>query len=161
MRVDGWPRAVAAHATMAGMKATITWNVLILGAALLLSGCSKEGPPPASGGSTGGDTTAEPAGEPGGEPATGTSTAGEGPTCQSDADCVVSCSRTNECCDQLCPPCEQVFHKDALAALEQWKGPNCAAVSCPVAKCMAPKEETIARCTSGQCTIERRPVPTP
>jgi hypothetical protein len=79
--------------------------------------------------------------------------------CKSDDDCVVSCARPSECCDQLCPPCAQVFTKDALAALDAWKSQNCAAVSCPVAKCMAPKEQTIAKCNAGTCTIERVPAP--
>ncbi|WP_437638431.1 hypothetical protein [Sorangium sp. So ce854] len=79
------------------------------------------------------------------------------PRCATDADCVVSCARAGQCCDQLCPPCDQAFHRDALAAHEQWRARSCAAESCPVAKCMAPKEDSIARCAAGQCVVERVP----
>ncbi|MGK3995596.1 hypothetical protein [Sorangium sp. So ce1024] len=79
------------------------------------------------------------------------------PRCATDADCVVSCARPEQCCNQLCPPCAQAFHRDALAAHEQWRAQSCAAESCPVAKCMAPKEDTIARCAAGQCVVERVP----
>ena len=77
--------------------------------------------------------------------------------CETDADCVVSCARPQECCDQLCPPCDQAFHRDALAAHETWRSQNCAATSCPVAKCMAPTQDSVARCSAGTCTVERVP----
>ncbi|WP_437592410.1 hypothetical protein [Sorangium sp. So ce1000] len=79
------------------------------------------------------------------------------PRCEADADCVVSCARAGQCCDQLCPPCNQAFHRDALAALQQWRAASCAAASCPVAKCMAPKEDSVARCKAGACVVERVP----
>jgi len=115
-----------------------------------LAACQKEGPPPATGAAT------TPATE---TPATGAPAAGgsEALACQSDADCVVSCARANECCDQLCPPCAQVFNKTSLEALMTWRKDSCAATSCPMAKCMAPKEDTVAHCSAGQCTIERVP----
>ncbi|KYF70248.1 hypothetical protein BE17_36935 [Sorangium cellulosum] len=83
--------------------------------------------------------------------------AASSPRCETDADCVVSCARPADCCDQLCPPCDQAFHRDELAALQQWRAQSCAAASCPVAKCMAPKEESVARCASGQCLVQRVP----
>ncbi|WP_437281162.1 hypothetical protein WME90_11565 [Sorangium sp. So ce375] len=79
------------------------------------------------------------------------------PRCEADADCVVSCARAGQCCDQLCPPCNQAFHRDALAALQKWRSASCAAESCPVAKCMAPKEDSVARCKAGACVVERVP----
>ncbi|WP_437783632.1 hypothetical protein [Sorangium sp. So ce1097] len=98
-----------------------------------------------------------PAAEP--DAASGDRTGAEAaPRCATDADCVVSCARAGQCCDQLCPPCAQAFHRDALAAHEQWRARSCAAESCPVAKCMAPKEDSIARCTAGQCVVERVPL---
>ena len=111
-----------------------------------LTACQKEGPPPTTG------AAATP-------PASGTPAAAgsEALACQTDADCVVSCARASECCDQLCPPCAQVFNKTSLEALMQWRKDSCGDKSCPMAKCMAPKEDTVAHCTSGQCTIERVP----
>jgi hypothetical protein len=118
-----------------------------------LAACHKSSaPPPEPTGSGAPAGDEEAAGEGGGGAAAGSTT-----SCKSDDDCVVSCARPSECCDQLCPPCAQVFNKDGLAALDAWKSQNCAAVSCPVAKCMAPKEQTVARCTAGTCTIERVP----
>ena len=109
---------------------------------LLLSACPKGSTPPPVDNTGGG----------------GASEAGE---CQSDDDCVVSCSRPNECCDQLCPPCEQAFSKAELEAHLSWQGPACAATSCPVAKCMAPTEETFAKCEAGQCVTGRKPFEAP
>jgi hypothetical protein len=108
-------------------------------------------------------TSTPPASEPAApvEPTPTEPQAAESAVCESDADCVVSRSKPNECCDQLCPPWEQAYHKDVAAAIDAWKGPNCAAVSCPVAKCMAPTEESIARCQAGTCTIERQPIASP
>jgi hypothetical protein len=128
-----------------------TFAFAIAFALMSVAACHKSsGPPPEP---TGTDAPAPSAGgEAGGGDAPAAAMA-----CKSDDDCVVSCARPSECCNQLCPPCEQVFTKDALAALETWKSQNCAAVSCPMAKCMAPKEQTVARCTSGTCTIERVP----
>jgi hypothetical protein len=131
------------HAIIRAMK-----NIQVASFALfLLVACAKNGPAP---------EPVTPTPTPTETPATA-----EAPTCESDGDCVVSCARPDDCCNQLCPPCEQVFHKDALAALETWRSGNCAAVSCPVAKCMAPKEEAVGRCTEGHCTIERTPIANP
>src|SRR5687767_12554169 len=74
--------------------------------------------------------------------------------CESDDDCVISCARPDECCDQLCDPCEQAWLRSDLEAHEDWRGPACAATSCPVARCAAPTEETIARCEAGACVVE-------
>jgi predicted small lipoprotein YifL len=121
-----------------------------------LTACQKEGPPPTP--PTAGGTVVPPAvGEGGGSTATPAAGGSDALACQSDADCVVSCARANECCDQLCPPCAQVFNKASLEALMTWRKDSCADKSCPMAKCMAPKEDTVAHCTSGQCTIERVP----
>jgi hypothetical protein len=108
------------------------------------TGCTKDAPAP----EPSGGTQAEPAADP----------APAALACQGDSDCIISCAQQGECCDQLCPPCNQAFHRDALAAHEQWRTASCAATSCPVAKCMAPTEETVARCSAGQCVVERRPL---
>jgi len=78
--------------------------------------------------------------------------------CQTDADCVVSCERPNECCDQLCPPCAQVFTRASLEALRAWRASRCGGTSCPVAKCAAPGEQSVAHCRAGQCALERVPL---
>jgi len=78
--------------------------------------------------------------------------------CTSDDDCTVTCARPQECCDQLCPPCEQAMLKTELAVHEEWRARSCDPATCPVAKCMAPTEETFARCDAGKCVVERRPV---
>ena len=133
------------------MRALLCSFVLLL-VVSPLGACQKEGPPPATGGATTPATGTE-------TPATGTPAAGSSDAlaCATDADCVVSCARASECCDQLCPPCAQVFNKTSLEALMKWRQDSCAGKSCPMAKCMAPKEDTIAHCTAGQCTIERVP----
>jgi hypothetical protein len=79
-------------------------------------------------------------------------------SCASDADCVVSCARKNDCCDQLCAPCEQVFLKAELEAHENWRAASCAATTCPVARCRPPEARTTAKCNAGTCTIERTPL---
>ncbi|AUX41654.1 hypothetical protein SOCE26_030760 [Sorangium cellulosum] len=144
---------------------TTSWitRSLVLAGITALAGCHKEAPPqappapgpaPSDGSQTSrGDTTSG-----GDTPAAGSgSNAAPGPRCATDADCVVSCAREGDCCDQLCPPCDQAFHREALGALQQWRAERCAAASCPVAKCMAPKEDSVARCSAGQCVAERVP----
>ena len=115
----------------------------------LASACHKEGPAAATPTPAASSDPAAPA------------AAGDALTCQTDADCVVSCARASECCDQLCPPCAQAFNHTSLDALMKWRGESCAAVSCPMAKCMAPKEETSAKCEAGQCTVVRTPAANP
>ncbi len=128
---------------MRAMKTVLLSFTLLL----LLVACQKEGPSP----------SASPP-----PPPTGQSQETPAATaCQTDADCVASCARASECCDQLCPPCEQVFNRDGLAALMSWRGEHCAAVSCPMAKCIAPKEDSVAHCTAGQCTLSKVPAATP
>jgi hypothetical protein len=83
--------------------------------------------------------------------------AGDAPRCESDSDCVATCAREGQCCDDLCPPCDNAFHKDALAKHEAWKAQTCTA-ECPVAKCMAPTEEPVAKCKEGACVVELVPV---
>ncbi|WP_437727000.1 hypothetical protein [Sorangium sp. So ce861] len=138
-----------------------------------LAGCHKEAPaqapppadpaprtqdPTAGTGAPAGDGSRAPAGDgSSAAPGDGSSAAATEPRCEADADCVVSCARVGQCCDQLCPPCDQAYHRDALAALQQWRAARCAAESCPVAKCMAPKEDSVARCKAGQCVVERVP----
>jgi hypothetical protein len=138
VRAGGGPDDAATRGTMPGMKAFSFTFALAVG----FAGC---------GASQKNDVPPAPV-----EPAKGGSAAGTH-TCQTDADCVVSCARPQECCDQLCPPCDQAFHKDALAAHEAWRSESCAATSCPVAKCMAPTEDSVARCAAGTCTVERVP----
>lgn len=118
--------------------------------ALALTGCMK----PATSTPTG-DPVAQPTT---GEPATGEPTAGTGATCASDADCVITCARPSECCDQLCEPCRQVMHKNDLAAHETWRSQSCSADTCPVARCMPPKESTTARCEAGACVVQTQPL---
>ncbi|WP_437489613.1 hypothetical protein WME75_11045 [Sorangium sp. So ce1014] len=127
-----------------------------------LAGCHKEAPAQAPPAVDAMPRTQDPAttgaspADGSGAPADGSGAATE-PRCEADADCVASCARAGQCCDQLCPPCDQAFHRDALAALQQWRAASCAAESCPVAKCMAPKEDSVARCKAGQCVVERVP----
>lgn len=147
---------------MAGMKTLSLSRPLVLVGLAGLAGCHKEAPaqaPPAVDAmprTQDPATTAAPPGDGSGAPADGSGAATE-PRCEADADCVASCARAGQCCDQLCPPCDQAFHRDALAALQQWRAASCAAESCPVAKCMAPKEDSVARCKAGQCVVERVP----
>ncbi|KYF65575.1 hypothetical protein BE15_41975 [Sorangium cellulosum] len=146
---------------MAGMKTSSLSRSLVLVALPALAGCRSEAPAQAPAPTT--TTSPTPVAPTSGAPAPTGSAALDGsgaasqPRCAADADCVVSCARPEQCCDQLCPPCNQAFHRDALAAHEAWRARSCAAESCPVAKCMAPKEDSIARCSAGQCTVERVP----
>jgi hypothetical protein len=150
---------------MAGMNISSLSPPLVLVALAGLSGCHKEAPaqaPPAIDAmprTQDPATTGAPPGDGSGAPADGSGAANE-PRCAADTDCVASCARAGQCCDQLCPPCDQAFHRDALAALQQWRAASCAAVSCPVAKCMAPTEDSVARCKAGQCVVERVPLTT-
>lgn len=123
-------------------------RVLLAALTLLLAACPAPGSSPApAGGATGGaiDNTG---GAP--PPAPG--------VCTMDADCVISCARPNECCDQLCEPCEQAWHRDLLAEHQAWKGTACADTECPVARCKQPTEQTIAVCREGACVVERQPL---
>jgi hypothetical protein len=80
--------------------------------------------------------------------------------CASDDDCVVSCAVPEQCCDaQLCEPCQQVYTRAELAAIDDWRARSCAGESCPMAKCMAPTEQAVAVCSAGQCEIKLVPVP--
>lgn len=106
---------------------------------LLLAACPKSSSPPPVDNAGGGTSTPAAA-------------------CQSDDDCVASCARTDECCDQLCEPCEQVFVKADLEAHRTWQVNACDPTTCPVARCMAPTEATSARCEAGACVLERRPL---
>ncbi len=81
--------------------------------------------------------------------------------CTTDDDCVVSCARAGDCCDQLCPPCDQVYTRADHDALMAWRDQSCAAASCPIAKCMAPDHENVARCRDGACVIESIPTAAP
>lgn len=148
---------------MAGMKISLPSRSLVLAGLACLAGCTKEPAPQAPSG-----VEASPASQ--APPAAESSPAAQPPPaagepraaatearCEADADCVVSCARAGQCCDQLCPPCNQAFHRDALAELQKWRAASCAAESCPVAKCMAPKEDSVARCKAGACVVERVP----
>ncbi|XXX80161.1 hypothetical protein WMF30_15455 [Sorangium sp. So ce134] len=137
---------------------------LVLVALAGLAGCHKEAPAQAPPPVDAAPRTQDPAAGTGAPAGDGSgATPGDGsnattePRCEADADCVVSCAKVGQCCDQLCPPCDQAYHRDALAALQQWRAARCAAESCPVAKCMAPKEDSVARCKAGQCVVERVP----
>ncbi|WP_438035875.1 hypothetical protein [Sorangium sp. So ce204] len=145
------------------MKISLPSRSLVLAGLACLAGCTKEPAPQAP---TGAETSPAAQPPPGAEsapaaqapPAAGEPRAAAAePRCEADADCVVSCARAGQCCDQLCPPCDQAFHRDALAELQKWRAASCAAESCPVAKCMAPKEDSVARCKAGACVVERVP----
>lgn len=77
--------------------------------------------------------------------------------CTSDDDCVATCARRNECCDELCAPCPHAMHKADLAAHETWRK-QCSKDRCPVARCAPPKERTVASCQSGTCVVQRLPL---
>lgn len=79
-------------------------------------------------------------------------------TCKSDDECVVSCAKTDSCCEQLCQ-CSNVYHRDQLAALETAKKAKCPAVpACPVARCRPPEHENVGRCKEGTCVLESVPL---
>jgi len=122
----------------------MTMRSLLLVALFALGACHKDTPPAA----------APPPDNTGGVVETGGKL-----TCASDDDCVVSCVQRENCCDQLCKPCRQAYHRDELAEIEAWRtGAACAATSCPVARCMAPAETVTARCVAGACTAEATPL---
>ncbi len=162
------PRASGSlRAIMAGMKISLPSRSLVLAGLACLAGCTKEPAPLARRGSRPRPrrrprrrAETSPAAAPAGGAARrrpGNRAAPTEARCEADADCVVSCARAGQCCDQLCPPCSQAFHRDALAELQKWRAASCAAASCPVAKCMAPKEDSVARCKAGACVVERVP----
>lgn len=149
---------------MAGMKTSLLLSrSLVLAGLACLAGCAKEPAPQAPPAAATSPAAQPPPGAESAPAAQAPPAAGEPRSaaadlrCEADADCVVSCARAGQCCDQLCPPCNQVFHRDALAELQKWRAASCAAESCPVAKCMAPKEDSVARCKAGACVIERVP----
>lgn len=82
-------------------------------------------------------------------------------TCAQDSDCVVSCNKPKSCCPDPCA-CENVYHKDELAALDKANKAVCAIkdLECDEPKCEPPDFKTIARCTSGTCTAALRPYDT-
>jgi hypothetical protein len=121
-------------------------------AILAFVACKKDAPPVAD---PGDGTGTAAVGNTGGEVGAG------GFSCATDDDCVISCAQKDNCCDQLCPPCRQAYHKDELAQIEAWRegAGACSAQECPVAKCMAPTEETVARCQAGACVVETVALP--
>lgn len=115
--------------------------------ALALTACSGPSTPATT------TSTTDPVDNSGG----GASAGGE---CASSEDCVISCAAPDQCCDaQLCEPCQQVYTRAELAALDAWKAASCADASCPMAKCMAPTEQAVAACNAGQCEVQMAPLP--
>jgi len=79
-------------------------------------------------------------------------------TCKSDDECVVSCAKTDSCCEQLCQ-CSNVYHRDQLAAIEAAKKEKCPATpACPVARCRPPEHDNVGRCKEGTCVLEQVPL---
>jgi hypothetical protein len=128
-------------------------RLLVTLAIVVLAGCprSPSGPPAGDPEPPVSDPDPEPPGNTGGDPT-------QAGACRTDDDCVVSCARPTECCDQLCEPCEQVWPRSELEAHEAWRGGSCAGASCPVARCRAPVETTSARCEAGACVLVRTPL---
>lgn len=124
-------------------------RVLLAALTLLLAACPAPGSNPAP---TGGGTTGGAIDNAGGAPPPAPG------VCTMDADCVISCARPNECCDQLCEPCEQAWHRDLLAEQQAWKSGACDQTECPVARCKQPTERTTAVCREGACVVEREPL---
>ena len=81
--------------------------------------------------------------------------------CSSDGDCVVSCQPRGECCEELCTPCANPYHRDEIPALQEWIARTCDTHRCPVARCVAPSQQGVARCTAGKCTAELIPITAP
>jgi len=79
--------------------------------------------------------------------------------CAKDSDCVVSCSRPNQRCPDLCN-CTSVYHKDELAEISRINNaryPEDEQATCPVAKCAKPLYSTAAVCQAGRCVGKRIP----
>jgi hypothetical protein len=80
--------------------------------------------------------------------------------CQADADCVITCARPNDCCDQLCG-CSNAVSATWLAGHQAWKGEQCTEAVCPIAACAPPRFEAVARCVENRCKaelVERAPL---
>jgi hypothetical protein len=69
--------------------------------------------------------------------------------CASDADCEVSCERSDQCCPQLCT-CTNVYNRQALAQLQAQHRATCEG-GCPIAQCAETQEHTVAHCVQGRC----------
>lgn len=79
--------------------------------------------------------------------------------CSSDSDCVVSCLYYDKsCCADPCgEPCDDVYHKDALAALEKWRAAHCEK-GCDIIglpDCSASGNPVEAVCVDRVCKAER------
>ena len=80
--------------------------------------------------------------------------------CVEDADCQVTCLRDGSCCGQLCQ-CTNVYNSAFVAKLQAQREASCADAMCPVASCMAPTEQPVARCVESMCTVEMKPLVPP
>lgn len=78
--------------------------------------------------------------------------------CQSDADCVVSCDRRGDCCNN--PYCEAVLHRDVARDAQEWKRESCKQDDfdkCPqVGSRMPVSYAIVPTCQSGQCVAIKR-----
>src|SRR5687768_6483964 len=107
--------------------------------ALMLCGCGKPAPDRAP-------TPPEPKPEPVAQHA-----------CTSDADCMVSCDRKDDCCGPLCGCLEVVPRAEALA-IQAYNREHCPAEpACKTADCMPPEHEAVPRCRAGACEAELVP----
>lgn len=77
--------------------------------------------------------------------------------CERDEDCAVTCHVDGQCCDQLCQ-CTNVYARTFVDTLEAQRSRLCRGEPCPVASCMAPTEQVVARCDAGRCVAEVKPL---
>jgi hypothetical protein len=75
-----------------------------------------------------------------------------GGECASDSDCVISCARTDACCE--IGPCEDVIARSKLAELIAQQPTKCQAVRCPAPE---PPSYITPRCKVGKCFGEVQP----
>jgi len=77
--------------------------------------------------------------------------------CEKDTDCVVSCSRPNERCPELCS-CTNVYHVSELAEIVRINNaryPEDEQATCPVARCAKPLYNVQPVCDAGRCVGKR------
>jgi hypothetical protein len=78
--------------------------------------------------------------------------------CQANEDCAISCRIPNECCKQLCGPCEQAYPTEKAAELDDWRDKNCDLMKCPKARCRDREYDTYAACVTGKCVVKQKPI---
>ena len=106
-----------------------------------------------------------PATGPGGsEPSTATqsgglepSEAGDEASCQSDADCTISCAPRTGCCGELCE-CTQAYTNAELTEIRARMQSECTEAECPVADCAPPEADYMAVCEANRCVTRTLPL---